>query len=62
MGRYRIEYLIYGTVDLPADSEVEARRQFDDLTATEVFDHPTNEVRDVKLFRVVEAEEGDGGA
>lgn len=52
MTRYRMEYLIYGTVDVLADTEEEARREFADLTATELFDHPTNEVRDVKLFRV----------
>jgi hypothetical protein len=51
MGRYRIEYLIYGTIDLTADSETQARSAFADLTATEVFDHPTSEVRDVKLLR-----------
>lgn len=52
MPRYRIEYLIYGTIDLLADSEEEARREFDQLTVTEVFDHLTNEVRDMKLVRV----------
>ncbi|HEU5395139.1 MAG TPA: hypothetical protein VFV36_10120 [Candidatus Methylomirabilis sp.] len=50
--RYRMEYLIYGTIDLLADSEADARREFEGLTATEVFDDRTNEVRDVKLFRV----------
>ncbi len=61
MPRYRMEYLIYGAIDLRADSEEEARREFEQLTITEVFDHLTNEVRDIKLFRVTaEPEEDDG--
>ncbi len=52
MPRYRMEYLIYGAIDLRADTEAEARREFDQLTVTEVFDHLSNEVRDIKLFRV----------
>jgi hypothetical protein len=59
--RYRMEYLIYGTIDLLADSEADARREFGELGATEVFDHRTNEVRDVKLFRVsAESDEAPG--
>lgn len=57
MPTYRMEYLIYGTIDLTADTEDEARRDFADLTATEIFDHRTNEVRDVKLFRVSAGED-----
>lgn len=60
MPRYRMEYLIYGAIDLRADSEAGARREFEQLTITEVFDHLTNEVRDIKLFRVTaEPEEDD---
>ncbi len=58
MARYRLEYLIYGSIDLLADSEAEARQEFEELTVTEVFDHLTNEVRDMKLFRVT-AEPGE---
>ncbi len=61
MPRYRIEYLVYGTVDVLADTEDDARREFADLTATEVFDHRTNEVRDVKLFRVSAAGDEPAG-
>ena len=61
MARYRLEYLIYGSINLIADSEAEARREFEELTVTEVFDHLTNEIRDMKLFRVTaEAEEPAG--
>lgn len=63
MARYRLDYLIYGSITLLADSEAEARREFEELTVTEVFDHLTNEVRDMKLFRVAaEAEEPAEGS
>lgn len=62
MPYYRMEYLIYGTIELLADTEEEARREFADLTATEIFDHRTNEVRDVKLFRVSARDDSDDPA